>query len=452
LKFLSSAPAQIGASVIAASLIVASASAQTTVLRDVTLIDGNGGTPRHHVSLILEGDKINAIIDAKKTIMPEAKVIDLAGKTVMPELINCHGHLGLLKGTQTLSANYTRDNLDRQLLQYQDYGVGAVQVMGTDHDEAYAWREESRVGKLPGAAFYTAGRGFGVPSGMPPLAMGMDQVYRPATPEEARKDVDELATHQPDVVKMWVDDFYGQYPKMKPEIYTAIIDEAHKHHLRVAAHLFHLTDAQGLVDAGIDVFAHSVRDAEIPDSLLAEMKQKHITYIATLSLDEFATAYADDPQWLSDPFFRNALEPGVFEMITSEKYKAAQQASKTVAIEKSALPIALKNVKKVYDAGIPVALGTDSGATPIRPYGFAEHAELQLLVQAGLTPLEAITVGTRNGAAFLRASHDFGTLQPGLKANFIVLDKDPAQDIRNTRTIIAVWHDGKEVSHGPHAK
>lgn len=431
--------------------LVSAVSAQTTVLKDVTLIDGTGKTPRHHVSLILEGDKIRTISEQKKALPSDANVIDLSGKTIMPEIINCHGHLGLLKGTQTLSANYTRDNLARQLLQYQDYGVGAVQVMGTDHEEAYAWRDESRAGTLPGAAFYTAGRGFGVPAGMPPLAMGMDQVYRPETPEEARRDVDDLAKHHPDMVKMWVDDFYGQYPKMKPEIYAAIIDQAHKYHLRVAAHLFHLTDAQGLVDAGIDVFAHSVRDAQIPASLLTEMKRKHITYIATLSLDEFATAYAGDPQWLNDPFFRNALEPGVYEMITSEKYKQSQQTSKSAAAEKIALPIALKNVKAVFDAGISVALGTDSGATPVRPYGYAEHAELELLVQAGLTPLQAITVATSNGATFLHAASEFGTLKPGLKANFIILDKDPSQDIHNSRSILSVWHNGKEVSHGPHA-
>lgn len=436
-------------------LLASAGLAQTTVLRDVTLIDGTGAAPRHHASLVLEGDHIRAVLNAKKNLpaeikIPNAKVIDLAGKTIMPEIINCHGHLGLLKGTQTLSANYTRENLDRQLLQYQDYGIGAVQVMGTDHDEAYAWRDESRAGTLPGAAFYTAGRGFGVPNGMPPLAMGMDQVYRPSTPEEARRDVDELAAHKPDIVKMWVDDFYGQYPKMKPEIYAAIIDQAHKYHLRVAAHLFHLADAQALVDAGVDVFAHSVRDAEIPAPLLAEMKQRHITYIATLSLDEFATAYSDDPQWLNDPFFRNALEPGVYEMITSERYKQAQSTSKPFAAEQAALPIALKNVKKVYDAGIPVALGTDSGATPIRPYGYAEHAELALLVQAGLTPLQAITIATSNGAAFLHASHEFGSLKPGLKADFILLDKDPTEEIHNTRSILAVWHNGKEVSHGPH--
>ena len=192
--------------------------------------------------------------------------------------------------------------------------------------------------------------------------------------------------------------------------------------------------------------------AEIPDSLIAEMKRRHVAYIGTLSLDDFATAYADDPAWLSQPFFRDALEPGVYEMITSDKYKAAQKASKTVAIEQAALPTALKNLKKVYDAGLLVALGTDSGATPIRPYGFAEHMELQLLVQAGLTPLQAITVGTRNSAELLHIAKEFGTLTPGKKANFIVLDKDPSEDIRNTETVAAVWKDGKQVSSGPHAR
>ncbi len=428
----------------------AAASAQVTVFRNATLIDGNGAPARHHVSLVIEAGKIHSVLNENAKLPAGADSIDLTGKTIMPELINCHGHIGLLKGAKTASPNYTKENLTRHLLQYQDYGVGAVQVMGTDHDEIYPWREESRQGSLPGAEIFTAGRGFGVPSGMPPLAMGMDQVYRPATPEEARKDVDELAQHHPDLVKMWVDDFYGQYPTMKPEIYAAIIDQAHKQHLRVAAHVFHLADAQQLVADGLDIFAHSIRDAEVSDTLIAQMKSHHMPYIETLSLDDFATAYKDDPKWLNDSFFRNSLEPGVYEMITSQTYKDSLKTSKPAAIEQTALPIAIKNLKKIYDAGILVALGTDSGATPIRPIGFSEHIELQLLVQAGLTPLQAITIGTKNAAELLHASATIGTLTPGHKANFIVLDKDPTEDIHNTETIASVWKDGKKVSTGPH--
>ncbi|HEY3989472.1 MAG TPA: amidohydrolase family protein [Acidobacteriaceae bacterium] len=420
-----------------------------TVLQHVNVIDGNGGVPRHDATVVIHGTKIRSVTSGHLALPAGAKTIDLSGKTIMPELINVHGHLGLLRGTKTAAANYTEDNVKRQLLQYQEYGVGAVLVMGRDRDEAYGWRAQSHEGTLPGALLYTAGRGFGVPQGLPPATMGADEIYRPATPEEARSDVRELARHHPDVVKMWVDDFYGQYPKMKPEIYGAIIDEAHKQHLRVAAHLYHEEDAQRLVDDGVDIFAHSVRDAEIPDSLIAEMKRKHVSYIGTLALDQFAIAYADDPSWLGQQFFRRSLEPGVYEMITSEAYKHTVAAAQSTQKEQTALPIALRNIKRAYDAGIPVALGTDSGATPVRPYGFSEHMELQLLVRAGLTPLQAITVGTKNGARLLGAEDEIDTLTPGHEASFIVLDKDPSADIRNTETISAVWKAGKQVSAGP---
>lgn len=425
--------------------------AQVTVVRHVTLIDGNGGPPRHDVALVIQGERITGVTDAKLAPPKDATVIDFSGKTIMPEIINAHGHLGLLKGTKMSAENYTKENIERQLLQYQDYGVGAVLVMGTDREEIYGWRDESHQGKLPGALIYTAGRGFGVPGGLPPLSMGTDLVYRPATADEARKDVDELAPHHPDIVKLWLDDFWGQYPKMKPEIYGAIIDEAHKQHLRVAAHVYHEEDAQWLVDDGVDVLAHSVRDAEIPDSLIAEMKNKNVAYIGTVSLDEFMTAYADDPALLNDPFFRDALEPGVYEMITSPQYKQSVKDDKKTPAEINAQSIEKKNMKKVFDAGILVALGTDSGATRTRAFGFAEHEELQLLVQAGLTPLQAITVATKNAAELLHAS-DIGVLRPGMKANFIVLEKDPSEDIRNTEKISAIWKDGKQVSSGPHAR
>jgi imidazolonepropionase-like amidohydrolase len=430
--------------------LMAMAQAQVTVLRNVTVIDGDGGAPRQHASLVIEGEKIRAIVAAGAAVPSGSTVIDFSGKTLMPEIINTHGHLGLLKGTKMSEENYTAGNVRRQLLHYQDYGVGAVLVMGTDRDEAYQWRMESHQGSLPGALLFTAGQGFGVPDGLPPAAQGMSSVYRPTTPDEARKNVRELAVHKPDVVKMWVDDFWGQFPKMKPEIYGAIIDEAHKQHVRVAVHVYHEDDAQRLVDLGVDILAHSVRDAEIPDALIAEMKRKNVSYIGTLSLDDFATAYEDDPQWLDTPFFRNALEPGVYEMITSPQYKQSIKTDKKTPAELAAKPIARKNIKKVFEAGILVALGTDSGATPVRAYGFAEHRELQLLVEAGLTPLQAITVATKNGAALLHTRIEFGILRPGLPANFIVLDKDPSADIRNTESILYVWKNGKKVRDGPH--
>jgi imidazolonepropionase-like amidohydrolase len=423
---------------------------QVTVLTNVKVIDGTGAPMQSNKTVVIEGDRIRSIGSGEAGKPDDAKSIDMHGQTIMPLIINTHGHLGMVKGTASGVSNQTEDNFRHQLLRYQDYGIGAILSMGTDGPKFAEIRQASRTGKLPGADVYSAGNGFGVKDGAPPAAMGFTNILRPDTPEEARKEVVAQAPMKPDFYKLWLDDFYGQYPKLiAPEVYGAIIDEAHKHGLRVAAHLYHLKDARSLVADGVDVLAHSVRDGEVDDALLADMKRHNTAYIPTLSLDDFAFAYADSPVWVNEPFFRAALDPGVFEMITSADYKAKTRESKMAKMEEAALPIAMRNLKKIYDAGILVALGTDSGATPIRVQGFAEHVELGLMVQAGLTPLEAISVATKNGAQLLRISGQYGTLESGKKANFIVLAKDPSQEISNTQTIRALWKNGIKVSDGP---
>ncbi len=448
--FAYAAAARISAALAGLALCGATTGAQQiTVLTHVNVIDGTGTAVQRGRTVILAGDRIQSISAATTRTPAGAKTVDLQGRTIMPLMINAHGHLGLTSGTSQSVANQTDANLRHQLLRYEEYGVGAVLSMGTDGQQFAEIRERSRRGDLPGADVYTAGIGFGAKDGVPPAAAGFTDVLRSTTPEEARKDVDQEAPLRPDFIKIWVDDFWGQYPKMPPEIYQAIIEEAHKNHLRVAAHLYHLEDARALVASGVDVMAHSIRDGEVDDALLAEMKARNVAYIPTLSLDDFAFAYGNSPDWINEPFFRAALDPGVLDMITSPEYKAKVRANKVTAQETAALPVAMKNLKKIYDAGILVALGTDSGATPIRVQGFAEHMELILMVKAGLTPLQAISVATKNPAQLLRIADDYGTLEPGKKANFIVLDKDPSQDIRNTQTIHAVWKNGVKVSDGP---
>jgi len=424
---------------------------QSIVLTNVTIIDGAGKAAEHNRTVVIEGDRIQSIGAGHGHTPSSAKVIDLHGQTIMPLIINTHGHLGLTKGSTQSAANQSDDNIRHQLLRYQEYGVGAILSMGTDGKRFAEIREQSRRGALLGADVYTAGMGFGAKNGVPPTAMGFTEVFRPETPAEARSEVAQQAPQKPDFIKVWVDDFWGQYPKMPSEIYAAIIDEAHKNGLRVAAHVFHLEDARLLVADGVDVLAHSIRDADVDDALIAEMKKHHVAYIPTLSLDDFAFAYGGAPNWVNDPFFTEALDPGLLEMITSPEYKARVQLNPVTAQEEAALPQAMRNLKKIYDAGILVTLGTDSGATPIRIQGFAEHMELTLMVQAGLTPIQAITVATSNAARLLRIADRYGTLSAGKKANFIVLEKDPSQDIRNTQTIRAVWKDGNKVSDGPFA-
>ncbi|HTI94629.1 MAG TPA: amidohydrolase family protein [Puia sp.] len=423
-----------------------------TILLNATIIDGTGGAPQPHTAIIIRNGRIANITRGKVKPASDAIQIDCSGKFIMPEIIDCHSHVGNLKGTSTSGENYTSENVRHQLARFQDYGVGAILSMGTEQPAGVAIRDSSKNGLIPGATMFSAIYGFGVKGAMPPEGMGMTHVYRPETPEEAVRQVQELVAFRPDVIKMWVDDFYGQFAKeqiMKPEIYTAIIREAHKHNIRVAAHLYHVSDAYKLVEAGIDIIAHSIRDAEVDNFLLEEIKKKHVTYIPTLSLDEFAYVYEGNPGWMDDPFFRNSLEPGVYEMITSAAYKNKISKSPVTPQEKTALEVALKNLLKLYHAGLPIVLGTDAGASPIRAQGFSEHMEMELMVKAGLTPLEAITVATSNGAKLLHIEETRGTLQVGKKADLIILDKDPLEDIRNTRTISSVWKDGIKVSNGP---
>jgi imidazolonepropionase-like amidohydrolase len=419
------------------------------ILHDVTLIDGKGSAPQDHIDIRIVNDSIVDVGTSLDTT--NAKVINLAGKIVMPSLISAHVHIGALKGTATKPEFYTKENIISQLNKYQDYGILNILVMGTDRPMLFesGIRDSSVTGNFPGARIHSAGYGFGVPGGAPPLDFAMDRVFRPEIPAQVPAQMDSLAALKPDVVKLWLDDFGGKFKKMDPAIYKAVIDEAHKHQLRVASHAYYVSDARQLVADGIDIIAHSIRDSVIDDALVNQIKAKGIIYIPTLSLDEFSFIYARKPEWIDDPFFRTSLEPGVYEMITDEKYQLDLKKSPAYARNMKGFEIALKNLKKLYDAGVLIALGTDSGAMPLRAQGFSEHLELELMVQAGLTPLQAIAVATSNAAKAMKIDSKFGTIEKGKIADLLIIDGNPVNDIRQTRKIFSVYKAGKEVSKGP---
>jgi imidazolonepropionase-like amidohydrolase len=320
--------------------------------------------------------------------------------------------------------------------------------MGPDRPLIFnGFTDSTQAGLLPGARLYSAGYGFNTPEKNP--GSWMNLLLRPSSANEVPALMDKLAKVKPAVVKIWVDDHGGKADKMKPEIYKAVISEAHKREIRVASHLYNLEDARDLVNSGLDIIAHSIRDKEIDAGLLQTMKTKGVAYIPTLSLDEYAYIYARKPEWVDDSFFKASLEPGVYEMIISKEYQDQVKNSPDYARNAAGFEMALKNVKKIFDAGILVALGTDSGAFPIRAQGFSEHLEMELLVQAGLTPMQAITIATTNSARVLKIDTKYGTIEKGKKADFIVLSESPEKDIKNSRKIESVWKDGVEVSKGP---
>lgn len=435
---------------LATALITTGVQAQNTlVFRHANIISGASGEVQHNQTLVVHNGIIISLHAEGGELPKDGSHVDVTGKFLMPTLYNMHGHLGIIKNNTNAAGNYTADNVRSQLLRYQQYGVSTILSMGTEQPVLLPLRDSSRADQLPGATIYSALYGFGVANGAPPVAMGMTSVYRPETAEQARQQVDSLATLKPDVIKIWVDDFGGSMPKMKPEIYTAIIERAHAKGIRVAAHVYYLEDARRLVQLGLDIIAHSIRDRDVDNAFLALMKQRHVIYIPTLSLDEFAYAYEQTPAWINDPFFRASLEPGVYEMVTSAAYKNKVMNDPKTAKEKAALKTAMRNLAKLYRAGILIALGTDSGAMPIRPQGFAEHQELELMVQAGLTPAEVIGIATLNGARLLATAHTQGSIETGKQADFMILSANPLKDIKNIRKIEAVYHKGKQVSKGP---
>ncbi|MES3016854.1 MAG: amidohydrolase family protein [Bacteroidota bacterium] len=427
--------------------VLAQPGAQKIILKGATLIDGNGGRPLENTDILIEGETISQI--GKNIRSAGAKIINLKGKTVMPALISAHVHVGVISGNEGSGKFYTRQNILSQLKKYQDYGIGNLLAMGTDRPLLFetGLRDSSVAGLMPGARMYSAGYGFNVPDASVSPDSFLGNLYRPASASEVPGMMNKLSSLKPEVVKIWVDG--SAESKMKPAVYQSILQEAHKHNLRVLAHVYYLSDARRLIASGIDVFGHSIRDSIVDDGLVKQMKAKNIPYIPTLTLDMFAHAYSGKPEWLDDEFFKAALEPGVYEMISSQKYQSDQRASPANARSAAAFQIALGNVKKLHDAGILIALGTDSGAFPIRPQGFAEHLEMQLLVRAGLSPLDAITVATRNAARVMKIDKNFGTIEKGKIADLIILSANPAQNIMNTRKIEAVYKAGRKVSNGP---
>jgi imidazolonepropionase-like amidohydrolase len=432
-------------------LLLASASvagAQTgtvIVFKGAQLIDGTGTAPIKKSVLVIEGDRITAVGKEGKVHYPKnARVIELEGRTIMPGIINGHGHLGLVVGTQNRADGYTRENVENALVQYEQYGVTSMMSLGLNRDLIYELRDEQRKGTFPGATIFTAGRGFGVESGAPPIPVAADQLYRPRTPDEARAQVREMAQHHPDIVKLWLDDMYGKYPKMDPAIYKAVIEESHKQGLRVAAHVFYLADAKALIADGVDVLAHSIRDLPVDDELIGMMKAHSVLYIPTLMVDESAFVFAENPAVMQDQFFKLAVSPELLQQFESAEYRKKVESDPNLPKVKAAFEMGQKNLKTLEDAGVRVAFGTDSGATPARIPGWAEHHELELMVQAGLTPMQAIVAATQGSAAVV-GSADIGTLEAGKRADFLVLAASPLDRISNTRQMLTIWHGGKEV-------
>jgi len=431
------------------TLLISSVSmlaAQVVVLSHVRLIDGSGAAPVEDATIVMAEGKIREIGPSANVKIPSgAEVRELRDKTVVPGIINLHGHVGNVKGIETGRELFTRENVLRNLGTYAKYGVTTTTSMGTDEDLMIEIRDDIRQGRERTTRVFTALQGFTSRQGYPTQAPGVKGVAQEVfSAAQSRAWVDGLADKHADVVKMWVDSHHGEFNKLSPSLYGAIIAQAHKRGLLAFAHVYELADAKGLVDAGIDVLAHSVRDQEVDAELISKMKEKGTFYIPTMARELTTFAYAESPAWLDDPFFLEDADPAAVEGVKTT-IKAAQSDPKLIAQGKSDLAMAMKNVKKLWDAGVNVAFGTDTGPAGRFP-GYLEHMEAKLMIEAGLTPAQVIEAWSKRCSEALRIDKEFGTLAKGKAADLVVLDADPLADILNTRKIHAVYIAGAKIN------
>lgn len=413
--------------------IVLQASAQTPQMAaraftGFTLIDGTGAAPVADAVLVVRGQRIAAAGPASRTPVPDgAQRIDLSGRTVMPGLINAHGHAGSTVGLESRPELYTEENLRRQLALYARYGVTTVVSLGDDREAGFRLRVENDSADLRRSRLYVAG----------PVIAGR-------TPEEARAAVDAAAALKPDWIKIRVDDNLGTTVKMTPEVYAAVIERAHQRGLRVAAHMFYLADAKGLLRAGVDFLAHSVRDVDVDRELIDLMKARNVCLCPTLMREVSTFVYETRPAFFDDPFFRTDADPKVLATLEDPSRQATVAKDRSAQLYKRALEVARRNVRALHAGGVRLAFGTDTGP-PARFQGYFEQLELEEMVKAGLTPSQAIVAATSDAARCMGLADRVGTLQPDRYADFIVLAKSPLEDVRQTRTIESVWIAGNSV-------
>jgi imidazolonepropionase-like amidohydrolase len=390
-----------------------------------TIIDGTEAAPLTDGVIVISNGRIRTVGPRASVRIPAgAEIIDVAGKTIMPGIVNAHAHVGDTLGLET--GHYTAENLTRQLELYARYGITTVNSLGGDEAAGFALRDDQYRADLTRARVLVAGS----------VVTGRDAAA-------VRSEVNANADAGANFIKMRVDDNLGLTAKMPAELVDVLIAEAHQRRLPVAVHLFYLDDAKYILRAGADLIAHSIRDAAVDRELLDLIKARDVCYIPTLTREVSTFIYASEPEFFSDPFFLKEVDASILNQLRSPERQSRMRNSASAQAYKEGLEVAMANVDALNNAGVRIAMGTDSGP-PARFQGYFSHMEMQMMVDAGMSPFEVIRSATAVAADCINAN-DVGTLEPGKWGDLIVLGENPLTDIANTKSIEGVWLAGNRV-------
>ena len=392
------------------------AQAPVTAFIGATVIDGTVAAPVENGVVIVRDGRIAAVGPASTVAIPQgAARVELRGKTLLPGFVNAHGHVS--------DPMDRRANLEAQLALYGHYGITSVFSLG-EEPASVPLRDEPARGR---ARLFVAG-----------------ETLNGNTAEAATAEVNRVAAMKFDWLKIRVDDNNQARAKMPREAYSAAIQRAHALGIPVAAHMFYLQDAKQLVRDGLDVLAHSVRDLPVDAELIDLARARNVCLVPTLMREVSVFAYESTPEFFSDPFFTRHANTAVVKTLMSPERQAQVRNNPNTARFKQVLDLASRNMMQMKNAGIRIAMGTDSGAAN-RFQGYFEHMELELMVKVGLTPMQAIVAATGDAAACMKRPGIVGTLQPGAWADLAVYAANPAVDIRNTKTLESVWVSGEKL-------
>jgi len=433
------------------------------IISGATLIDGTGRAPILKCTISVTDGVISDLSTGETAPVSEGTIlIQAEGKFVMPGIIDGHVHF-TTGGLEPLGPRIT----ERILHQFLFYGVTTVLNLGGDGgstDEIVDLRNRQRNQDFLAPRIYGTGNMLTIDGGHP-IATTLTAALPPGTApdsvdwesrgytvlrdrEHAREFIANHAALSMDGVKIIIDSgpppWGNNHPRMSLDMVRFIVDEAHQHDMPVYAHISSLDECSDAVNAGVRAIAHGVMDnPQLDEILMQTMKDKDVFYIPTLALYEGFHRYVDDPSLFDVPFLLLGVSENTIASLQNP-YFLEKHKHRTAEWVRPRMKNILRGIGAAHSYGVKIALGTDSGSLFDFP-GFSAHLEMELLEKAGLTPMEVIIAATRRGAELLGAEDVFGTVEVGKRADLIILDANPFDDIRNTRKIDMVIHDGEIV-------